>query len=109
MTASLYSAPPDSIGDSAPRPLTHGLGRNTFFNVLGWAGPVVLYLVATPLIVHGLGSTPYGIFGLASVVSGYLAFLATSNATGNVRFLADAYGRQAWDDFRELTFAGVAV
>src|ERR1043165_6946568 len=47
---------PESSIASEDSDLTVGLPQNTFLNVLGWAIPVVFYLIATPIIVHGLGA-----------------------------------------------------
>lgn len=103
------SASDDAVPVVAPGSLTHGLARNTAFNVLGWVVPVILYIVATPLIVHGLGTEPYGVFGIVSIAAGYFGFLNSASAAGNIRFLAEAYGRRDWDEFHDVATAGVIL
>jgi O-antigen/teichoic acid export membrane protein len=90
-------------------PLTRGLARNTLFNLIGWAWPVVLSFLAVPYIVSGLGNDAYGVFGIAGIAAGYLAMLNTPVATGNIRFIADAYGRRDWDELRNSVITGTAV
>jgi len=90
-------------------PLTKGLARNTFFNLLGWAWPVALSFIAVPYILSRLGTDAYGVFGIISVVAGYLGLLSGPMAMGNVRFMAEAFGRQDWDEFRRAVVAGIAV
>ena len=88
-------------------PLTRGLARNTLFNLLGWIWPVTLAFVSVPYIVGGLGTEPYGIFAMVSIVAGYLGLLNGPLAFGNVRFMAEAYGRRDWREFHEYVVAGL--
>src|SRR6185503_9752041 len=71
--------------------LTQGLARNTFFNLVGWAWPVLLAFVVVPYIVSSLGNDAYGIFSIVSIVTGYLSLFHGPVARGNVRFMAEAY------------------
>lgn len=89
--------------------LTRGLARNTVFNLVGWAWPIFLSLISVPYIVMGLGNDAYGIFGITSLVAGYLSVINSPFSTGNVRFLAEAYGRQAWGEFQQALVSGIAV
>ncbi len=89
--------------------LTQGLARNTFFNLLGWVWPMALSFVAVPYILSGLGTDAYGVFGIISVVAGYLGLLSGPMAMGNVRFMAEAFGRQDWDEFRKTVVTGLVV
>lgn len=96
-------------GTPSERPLTQGLARNTVFNLLGWLWPIGLSLVTLPYILSQLGTDAYGIFALTSVVAGYLGFLNGPVAMGSVRFLAEAYARKQWSDFRSIALAGIAI
>lgn len=51
------------------------IGSNIVFSGLGRAWSAVLLFVTIPIIVHGIGTSAYGIFTLASVILGYVAFL----------------------------------
>lgn len=90
-------------------PLTRGLMRNTLYNLVGWIWPVLLAFVSVPYIVSSLGNEAYGIFGIMSIVGGYLGLLSQPIAMGNVRFMAEAYARQDWDEFRKIAATGVVV
>ena len=89
--------------------LTSGLGRNTFYNVIGWLWPMGLSFLIVPYLLSILGSDCYGILGITSIVAGYIGVLNGSIATGNVRFMAEAYGRQDWNEFRNALVLGVLV
>jgi O-antigen/teichoic acid export membrane protein len=71
--------------------------------------PVALSLVAVPYIVSGLGVEAYGVYGIVSIAAGYLAMFSTPVASGNVRFMAEAYGRRDWHKLRQFLFTGVVV
>ncbi|MBE3086787.1 MAG: oligosaccharide flippase family protein, partial [Bacteroidetes bacterium] len=90
-------------------PLTRGLFRNTIFNIFGWIWPVGLAFFTVPYILRGLGTEAYGVFGLVSITAGYLGLLNSPMAFGNIRFMAEAYGRQDWIEFYKYVFAGLWV
>ena len=51
------------------------IGSNIAFSGLGRAWSAILLFVTIPIVVHGVGTSAYGIFTLASVILGYVAFL----------------------------------
>lgn len=89
--------------------LTRGLARNTIFNLIGWVWPIGLSIVSIPYIVTKLGNDSFGIFSVVSIVAGYLGLLNGPLATGNVRFMAEAYANCKWLELREAAFAGVVI
>lgn len=97
----------DLPADRAADPLTRGLARNTLFNLIGWILPVMLAFVSVPFILNGLGTERYGVFALVSIVAGYLGLLNGPLAFGNVRFMAEAYGRRDWLEFHKYVVAGL--
>ena len=94
----------ESSHEITPVSLSRGLFRNTIFNVAGWILPAFLTFITIPYIVSGLGSEVYGIFGVVSIVAGYISVLQVPVASANVRFVAEAYGRQDWDEMRGIAF-----
>lgn len=94
---------------SKPAALTRGLTRNIFFNLIGWAWPMVLAFASLPYIVSQLGNDAYGIFAIVSIVAGYLGLLTAPVAMGNVRFMAEAYARQERPELRQTAVAGVVI
>ncbi len=75
---------------SAPQlaSLSVGIGSVTL-----WLG--LLGLVTTPIMIHHLGATRYGVFALISIMSAYLMNLEFGFGTATVRFLARAYAAGA--------------
>jgi len=55
---------------------------NIIWNFLGQGWLVILALIATPYIVHRLGTSLYGIYVLISVVIDYFAFLQLGMGAG---------------------------
>jgi O-antigen/teichoic acid export membrane protein len=51
------------------------IGSNIVFSGLGRAWSALLLFVTVPIVVHGIGTSAYGIFTLVSVILGYVAFL----------------------------------
>lgn len=93
----------------SPAPLTHRLTRNTIFNIAGWAWPICISLITVPYVVHKLGTDGYGVYALISILAGYLGLLNGPVSMGNLRFMAEAYGRSDWEEFWAALFAGTLV
>ncbi len=91
------------------RQLTQGLARNTAYNLVGWIWPFALAFATVPYIVSSLGNDAYGVFALVSIVGGYLGLLSGPAALGNVRFMAEAYGREAWSELRDAAATGLVI
>src|SRR5215217_7022476 len=51
-----------------------GLAVNSLFSVVAWIFPIMLGFIATPILVHGLGSEQYGLF---AIVLGFLSYSFT--------------------------------
>lgn len=51
------------------------IGANIAFSGIGRAWSAVLLFVTVPIVVHAVGTSAYGVYALASVILGYVAFL----------------------------------
>jgi O-antigen/teichoic acid export membrane protein len=51
------------------------VGSNIVYSGLGRLWSALLLLVTVPVVVHGIGTSAYGVFALVSVILGYVAFL----------------------------------
>ena len=51
------------------------IGSNIAFSAIGRAWSAILLFVTIPIVVHGVGTAAYGVYAVASVVLGYVAFL----------------------------------
>ena len=89
---------------SAPRlaSLSVGIGSVTL-----WLG--LLGLVTTPIMIHHLGATRYGVFALISIMSAYLMNLEFGFGTATVRFLARAYAAHDREEQQRVLGTSLAV
>ncbi len=98
-----------SANQKGSAPLTQGFARNSLFNLFGWAWPMLLSFFALPYIVTSLGESAYGVYAIVSIAAGYLAMMNTPVASGNIRFMAEAYGRGDSDELRQTLVNGLIV
>lgn len=76
---------------TAAQPHGRLLARNTLLNLFAFGAPMVVALVATPLLVGGLGAERFGVLALAWMLLTYLGELGFGSTT--TRFIARAIGR----------------
>src|SRR5439155_20986320 len=71
-------------------PLTtaSNFARNVMFSVATQAWTILLSLVTIRIVVHGLGADAYGVFVIASLLLGYIAFLDLGLTPALVRSIA---------------------
>jgi O-antigen/teichoic acid export membrane protein len=62
--------------------------KNGVYGFLNYAWPIAFAIFVTPLIVHRLGTTEYGIFALVNVITGFFAILNFGLLYGLVKELA---------------------
>ena len=65
------------------------IARNTFLNLAGRIIPLVLALVAVPLLVKALGTDRYGLLALFWVIVGYLGLLDMGIGRTTTKFVAE--------------------
>jgi O-antigen/teichoic acid export membrane protein len=87
--------------------LASRLINNAIFNLFGTIWPILLALITTPYIVHGLGLEPYGVLVLVSAVLGYVLLLDLGLDASLVKYVAQY---RAVEDFETLrTYIGTAL
>jgi len=64
------------------------VARNVITSAAAQAWLLGLGLVATPLLVHGLGAEAYGVYALVLTLVGYFAFLDLGLGAATIRFLS---------------------
>lgn len=74
--------------------LTSGrrLAKNTIWNFLGQGLPLLVGLVAIPLLVDGLGTERFGILALAWMVIGYFSLFDVGLGRALTKFVAERLG-----------------
>lgn len=80
---------------SAARPQGRLLARNTLLNLVGLGVPMLVALLAVPLLVGGLGTSRFGILAIAWMLLSYLGELGFGSTT--TKFTAEAIGRRRGD------------
>jgi len=63
--------------------------ENSFYGLLGFVIPTLIMLVAYPVLVRSLGSAAFGIYILATSMSGVLAFLDFGFSAATLKFVAE--------------------
>jgi O-antigen/teichoic acid export membrane protein len=99
--------PADAPG-RVPR-LAAGLVRNTVWNTAGRVWLVLLSVVSIPFLLRHLGKDVFGVLSLTTIATSYLGLLSNPVSSGSVRFLAEAYGREDWTDYRWQAVMGFRV
>jgi O-antigen/teichoic acid export membrane protein len=67
--------------------------RNTIWNFVGLALPLLIGVVTLPLIIRSLGTDRFGILSLAWIVIGYFGFIDLGLGRATTKFVAECLGR----------------
>jgi len=67
--------------------------RNSLYGLLGFVVPAGIVLVAYPVLVRGLGPEAFGIYLVATSMSGVLGFLDFGFSAATVQFIAEDMAR----------------
>jgi O-antigen/teichoic acid export membrane protein len=65
-----------------------GIPRNVLFNWLNYGILILITFLITPLVVHGLGNTAYGVWGLIGQLLGYSSLLDFGVRIAVTRYVA---------------------
>ena len=68
------------------------LARNTIFNFIGQAIPVIAGIITLPFIIKGLGTQRFGLLSLALVILGYFAVFDLGLGRATTKFVAESVG-----------------
>jgi O-antigen/teichoic acid export membrane protein len=83
--------------------------RNTALNLLGQGLPLIVGVLTTPRIVHGLGPERYGVLATALVVLGYFGLFDLGLGRAATRFVASALGGGRDDEVPAIAWTAVMV
>jgi O-antigen/teichoic acid export membrane protein len=89
-----------------------GRGRistNAAYQLFAQMGVLALNLVASPLIVHGLGLEAYGLLVLVGVTTNYFGFVELGLGRATIQVLAQHRTRGEDDEFREVFWTASAA
>lgn len=101
------SRPP--IGSA--RALTAGplLRRNTLLNLLGQGLPLLVAIVAIPLLIEGIGVERFGLLGLAWLVIGYFSLFDLGIGRALTQLVSERIGEGRDDEIAAITWTGLTV
>ncbi len=85
------------------------LRRNTLGVYGVYAAAIVSGLVVTPVVIHSIGKSAFGVWSFIGSVTIYLSVLDFGVGPSIVRFAAEAHGRSADDDINEVASTGLAM
>lgn len=63
--------------------------KNSFYGLLGFVVPTLVIFAAYPILVRHLGSAAFGVYILATSISGVLAFLEFGFSAATLKFVAE--------------------
>lgn len=83
------------------------IARNTLLNLIGQALPLLVGVIAIPLVVHGLGTDRFGLLSLAWVVLGYFTIFDLGLGRATTKYVAEALGKGESDQVSEIIWTAV--
>lgn len=91
--------------------LTDGslLARNAYLNLFGQGVPIVVAIVAIPLLIAMLGAERFGILSLAWVVLNYFGLFDFGLSRATTKFVAEHQARDELDELPALVWSSLAV
>ena len=85
------------------------LARNTLFNLLGQAAPMVAAVVSIPILIHSIGTERFAILSLAWIVIGYFSLFDLGLSRALTQVVADRLGASDGRDLPEVVWTALAL
>ncbi len=85
------------------------LRRNTLGIYAVYGAAIFSGLVVTPVVIHSIGKSAFGVWSFIGSVTIYLSVLDFGVGPSIVRFAAEAHGRSAHEDINEVASTGLAM
>jgi len=85
------------------------LRRNALGVYAVYGAAIVSGLVVTPVVIHSIGKSAFGVWSFIGSVTIYLSVLDFGVGPSIVRFAAEAQGRRAPEDVNEIASTGLAM
>jgi O-antigen/teichoic acid export membrane protein len=91
--------------------LTSGrqLGRNVTWNLLGTAVPLLVAIVAVPILIEGLGMSRFGLLTLAWAVVGYFSLFDLGLGRALTKLVAEKLARGQDDEVPSLIWTAMSL
>lgn len=102
----------DISSDIEPKPVHYSgrlLTRNVFYSIMGQSIPLIVALVTTPVIVHGLGTERFGVLTLAWMAVGYFSLFDMGIGRATTKFVAEYIARGEFNSLPQLIWTSIAM
>jgi O-antigen/teichoic acid export membrane protein len=100
----------DNSGSTADK-LTAGnlLAKNTIFNLFGQGSPLLVALVAIPLLIKHLGTERFGVLTLIWVITGYFSLFDLGLGRALTQLVADKLGQEKHQEIPALFWTALLM
>lgn len=85
------------------------IAKNSIFNLVGQVLPMLVGLLTIPYIVHGLGTSQYGIFSIATMLLGYFSIFDLGLSRATVKFVAENLSPERIHKVPELVWTSLSL
>ena len=94
-----------------PESLTSGrrLARNVVWNLLGTGAPLLVAIVAIPILIEGLGTARFGVLTLAWMVVGYFSLFDLGLGRALTKLVAEKLGKGQNDEIPALIWTALSL
>ncbi|NCC52417.1 MAG: flippase [Spartobacteria bacterium] len=82
---------------------------NTVWNLIGFCAPMVVALVAIPVLTHGLGKARFGALTLAWMLVGYFSIFDLGLGRALTKLMAEKMGLREWKEIPSLFWTALMM
>ena len=83
------------------------LARNTLWNFGGLVAPLLIALVAIPILIHGMGKERFGLLGIVWMGVGYFSLFDMGLGRALTKLIAERLGRNQTSDLPEIIWTAL--
>lgn len=92
-----------------PPPGGHTLVRNIIWNLLGQGAPLLVALLAIPLLIRGLGTERFGVLVLAWMVVGYFTLFDLGIGRATTKYTSEYLAKKAFPELNRLIWTSLLI
>ena len=87
----------------------HRLARNVLWNLLGTGSPLLVALIAIPILIDGLGTERFGVLMLSWLVVGYFSLFDLGLGRAVTKLVAEKLGKGQTDEIPALVWTAIML
>jgi O-antigen/teichoic acid export membrane protein len=85
------------------------LARSTAWNLVGYLAPLIVAVIAIPILIRHLGTARYGVLTIAWGIVGYFGVFDMGLSNALTKFIAEKIGRASPSELDEVFHTGFAL